>query len=212
MNFTTQPGTIPHRAIAWLQAQPPGSVWPTAVVADALDVDGRTLVAAMGPAVRAGVVRVECHRGHNSWSLGDGKAHSLEVPLGDTDETDDDPPVQRVVPAASAPAPAAEPAPPARPQRRPRGPDKAPRKKAQPTAGPAAAPLARSFAATEPAFPDWQLRLNELGEIAKPPRFAIWSDGALSIERAGQRLEFNTEETRSLCNYLDGVLRGGVEA
>lgn len=99
--FFAQPGTIPARVIDWLHEEGRGGEWATAVLAEALAVDGRTLVASMKPAIVAGAVSVRCREHLNYWRLGTGQPSAPRPPDNEPDEPDEpgDHPQQSVVKA-----------------------------------------------------------------------------------------------------------------
>lgn len=95
MTYRTQPGTLAHRVVEWLETQPPGAKFSTAEICEAIDADPSGFVPCVLTAVREGVLRRH-RRPENmrvsDWSLGNG------VPL--EGEGSPDP-----VPAAPPPAP-----------------------------------------------------------------------------------------------------------
>jgi len=75
ITYKTQPGTIPHRAVAYLRTLPPGTQKSTAELAHAIDADPETIVFTMRPARDAGMVNAEYVPGDKRrlyWSLGNG--------------------------------------------------------------------------------------------------------------------------------------------
>jgi len=75
MTYTTTPGTLPHRAIAYMQTKPRGTEIGTAVLADALDYDANGFSSALNLAVKAGLMKCRIQNGARRmayWSLGDG--------------------------------------------------------------------------------------------------------------------------------------------
>lgn len=75
MTYQTQPGTLAHRVVEYLKAQPPGTELSTAAIAEAIDCDSSGFTASMATVVRDGIVRRR-FTPHNRrvllWSLGDG--------------------------------------------------------------------------------------------------------------------------------------------
>lgn len=98
--YVPQPGTIAARAIAWFQEQGVGKSVPTAVLADALDVDPRGLTNCLGRALAAGALSRERSDGLWFWSLA--IAHGADAAATPDDDPDFSE-VKRTVPAASAP-------------------------------------------------------------------------------------------------------------
>lgn len=86
MTYTTTPGTIPHRAVAYMQKQPRGTQISTIVLCDALDISSANFASVMVGAVKAGLMKTEVRiegRRVTYWSLGDG------VPLAISNDPDD---------------------------------------------------------------------------------------------------------------------------
>lgn len=205
MTNTPQPGTIPARAIAWMQAQPPGSSFAAAVLADALDIDRNVISPILQWPVKKGAILVEKREGRLYWSLPiSGQAAAPAAAPPDDDEHDDAPPVQRIVPAASAPKleippPAAAVVPSLPPSLRPGHPKPARKQSPKPPRVPVPAkpkPVDIHLVAAEPSRHD--------------TRLAVWSDGAMTIERGPVRLDFTLDETRRILAYLDHL--SGVAA
>ena len=98
MSYEPQPGTIPHKAVRHLRAQPAGAEFTSAQLCDAIDCDTDNFAVLMRRAIQAGAVTVRCKPGHGKllfWSLGDGK------PLPKAEDHEDDEPLPR----KSAPQP-----------------------------------------------------------------------------------------------------------
>lgn len=76
MNYTPQPGTLAHRIVEHLRAQPPGTTMTSVQLAEALDVDDSTyIIASLVAAVKHGVVHKDWQADNKRlllWSLGDG--------------------------------------------------------------------------------------------------------------------------------------------
>lgn len=72
MTYTTQPGTLQHRALAVLRALPPGSRLSTIELAEAVDNTPDAVAEAMTPAVKAGAIACHGRFASRFWSLGDG--------------------------------------------------------------------------------------------------------------------------------------------
>jgi hypothetical protein len=94
MTYTPQPGTIPHRAIAFLEKQPPGTDLAAAVICEDLGVDTNSFSVRMKLAREAGLVRTRKEGRLLFWGLGDG---TPDLQPRDQDEREE------------APAPAATP-------------------------------------------------------------------------------------------------------
>jgi hypothetical protein len=95
VSYTPQPGTIPFRVIQHLQSLPSGTPASTAELAEALEIAPNSLPPIMRAALNAGLVmrkpfQTLAGRCSHHWTLGAGAAE---------DEVDDDPVVQRTVPA-----------------------------------------------------------------------------------------------------------------
>lgn len=71
--YIPQPGTIPARALAYFQAQPPGHTLSSAVLADELDVNRNGMKAVLAHALLGGALKCEKREGLNFYSLGDGQ-------------------------------------------------------------------------------------------------------------------------------------------
>lgn len=102
MTYQTTPGTLPHRAIEYLKSRAPGTELSTPVFVDILGADIAGFSTSLANCLRAGLLKATTKPGNRRmlfWSLSDG----VPVAAADTDdEADDQPPVQRVVPAAAA--------------------------------------------------------------------------------------------------------------
>jgi hypothetical protein len=74
VSYEPQPGTIPHRVIAWLRKHPTQEP-STAELAEAVSCDPAGMASCMAPAVSAGLVKRSKVAGFRTlwWSLGDGK-------------------------------------------------------------------------------------------------------------------------------------------
>lgn len=217
MSYIPQPGTLPARVVAHLQGLPPGTELATGVLADALDVDTRGFTPNLEYAVRGGLLTREKRDGRLYWGLGTGERIVRESIDG---EPDDDPIVQRVIPASAA-LPAAEavkklpkqrtvpakatgvslvdmpawvaPVPAPVPEPKKRGPK--PRAKLAPP--PSAAP-ARAITPYKPKPGPAKLRV------------ALWSDGQLQIQRGDfELILLAADETRQLVHYLERMGGGG---
>lgn len=98
MTYTPQPGTVPHRAIAYLKALPEGIRPSTVELAEALSVDPAVVTATMPPALRVGKVErfpfvTAAGRASYRWAAGSSDA----APAAPA-EVDDDPPRRELVP------------------------------------------------------------------------------------------------------------------
>lgn len=76
MTYTTQPGTVPHRALEFLKSKPPGFSIATAPFAEAIDVDVGSLSASLATPRKHGLIASE--RSTKGmflvWSLGNGES------------------------------------------------------------------------------------------------------------------------------------------
>lgn len=69
MTYTPQPGTIPARVIAWLQQQPKGAMFASAVLADAVDCDVADITGSLRYVAERGGVCLEKRAGRSYWGL-----------------------------------------------------------------------------------------------------------------------------------------------
>lgn len=117
MNYTPQPGTLAHRIVEHLRAQPPGTTMTSVQLAEALDVDDSTyIIASLVAAVKHGVVHKDWQADNKRlllWSLGDGAPQ----PKPEDDEPDEPlnpppeiPKVANLWPGLATPAPDTRPA------------------------------------------------------------------------------------------------------
>lgn len=93
MTYESQPGTIPHRVLAYMRSKPEIKRHRTAEMCEALDIDPAIFAASMAQARKGGAVTAqEPEPGEGRgfwWILGDGKGHAPEH--------DEDAPMQRRV-------------------------------------------------------------------------------------------------------------------
>lgn len=172
--YTPHPGTIAARALAHLQAQPPGTELASAVLADALDIDSASVIPCLAAAISHGVLANTKRMGLLYWRLGTGQPVTLQ-------DRDADAPIQRTIPATAAPKPKALQAP--QPAPAPPGPT-APRRTT-----PKPASTAVAIAIAQP--------------IRTTLRLAVWSDGSLAIERGSEHMHFTVDESRQIVRYLE---------
>lgn len=99
--YIPQPGTVAARVVAYLRTLPSGVMQSSAVIAEALDCDPE-----IGPymklAYENGLVSREKRDGRLWWGIGYPGLRSLSAPLpvsADDDDVDEEPIVQRTVPA-----------------------------------------------------------------------------------------------------------------
>lgn len=85
MSYQPQPGTIPHRAISFLQKQDAGTELAAAVICEDLGIDTNSFSVCMKPAREAGLVRTRKEGRLLIWSLGDG---TPDLPPRDEEEVD----------------------------------------------------------------------------------------------------------------------------
>lgn len=97
--YVPQPGTIPYRAIQYLQRLAPGATIANGPLADELDVTTGTLVSCLATAVHHGAVKRDRRDGIIHWSLCDG---TPLPPAPDADEDPDMPSKIVITPAAVA--------------------------------------------------------------------------------------------------------------
>lgn len=215
--YTTTPGTIPHRAAEILRALPEDQRergLSSAQLAEQLGQPAGSIATILHTGRSWGFFRATKIDGLLFWSMGDGKP--LPWRLDDEDRL---PMVHRTVPAAEA-APLTIPV-------FAKAPTPAPRK-AKPVAiaklepvvlnRPPVPPAPEPPPSPEPArqTPPFSDMLNaELQRLAcvdrtprttAPLRLALWSDGALVIERDGNAVEYTPDETRLIVAYLERLV------
>lgn len=206
--YTPQPGTIPARAVAFLQTLPPGTEMQSGPLADALGVGISGFGSWLDYAVRNGAISCVKREGRLYWSLGRGeRARSESV----DEEPDDAPPVQRTVKAqpgsisltdvpawpgldidaGSALAPKIAPLPASKASKGQRQ-------------------RAKTATATPPACQDSNAKpvraITPYQRTAGPQtmRVALWSDGQLQIQRGDfELILLAPEETKQLVHYLE---------
>lgn len=203
--YVPQPGTIAARAMAILDLLPEGQSIPNAVLATQLDQTSNVVLASLRAAERHGVVQ-RCSEGGYAvrWRKGDGTppAPAYGDP-NDPDETDNAPPVQRVVKARAGDIALPEAL---------RGMLGAP------------PPVTSDFDDTDHPLTDTPPKGAEAAHApATPPcgrddatpndgvvpqgnefRCALWSDGRLHVETyPGSFLLLTKDETRQLVRYLE---------
>lgn len=98
MSYTPQPGTVPHRVLAYLRALPDGIRPSTVELAEALSVDPAVVTATMPAALRDGQVQrhpftTASGRASYRWTAVVGQP-APKAPA----EVDDDPPRRKLVP------------------------------------------------------------------------------------------------------------------
>lgn len=188
MTYTPRPDSIADRAHQQLTLQGELS---GAALADAIDLDDRgTLQPSLAIALREGYIAKTTREGLNYYRVGDG------VPLKPaSDDVDDDPPVQRVVPAKAAPVPAT---PPPRPKVKAKV---KPAKKAQ-------APALTLHAAELKDLPAGVVKELSAGarKIAQPagsePVFGVLTDGRVVIECVENVMVLSRQESDRLRGLL----------
>jgi len=217
INYAPRAGSVPARVIAHLECLPPDSQLTAAVLADALDIEDTSIHSGVEYTVKHGLLARHKRNGLVYYSLGNG------TPTREPADEDDDPIVQRVVPAAEATtaaglvrkprrqrsADAAQGAPESRTSLVdvPRWPgldiDKTPAAVAAPA--PALAP--RVTTAPKPRAETASPPIAELPPPAAEFRCALWSDGRLHIETyPGNFLLLTKDETRELVKYLERMV------
>ncbi len=176
ITYAPRAGSAPALVIEHLQGLSPGAELPTAVLAEAVDIESACLPSCLEYAVKHGMLAREKRGTRLYWRLGNG------VPLPVPD--DDDPPRQRVVKTEGAALPDL-----------PRWPglDTLP--------PPAPAPKKRG---PKPGTGAMQL-VPRCGDAVGSAvlRIALWSDGQFVIERGSERIEFTRHETQQIVGYLD---------
>ena len=192
--YVAKPGSIADRAIAFLQSQPAaGTEISTSVLAEAVRVSGSSLPACLEAALKAGAIFVRKKGGHVRsplfWSLVDHSAKHAQTgeaisPANGSQKPD-----------GGAPIPAAK----AGRETPPKGANRAASAGQSHGAEGSASPAGRgnNVAPASGAAPAFQ-----------SPRFALWSNGVLQIERdavggAAPIVLLSPDETRALVRYLD---------
>jgi hypothetical protein len=205
MTYEPRPGTTAQRVIAYLQLQPPGTELLTSQLAEGLGVPPLNIPPCLAPALNAGILRQRKKDGHVRapayWSLAEhgvkangnaqgihpeqGPQHVLKAEAERPDATD------RGAPANASPV---------------GGPTGAGQPAAAGPAGSGSIPIiafARDRAVRE------RDRRSPTAASPQPTglRVALWSDGALVIERGAVLVaSLTAEETTHLVKYLDAVL------
>jgi hypothetical protein len=181
--YEPRPGTTAQRVIAYLQLQPPGTELLTSQLGDALGVPPLNIPPCLAPALSAGLLRQRKKNGHS-------RAPAYWS-LGDHAAGEPATNGAHAAPVADEEVPAPPP-----PQPHP--------------AGNGSIPII-AFAR------DRALRERDRRTPTATPqptglRVALWSDGALVIERnAFFVASLTADETRHLVEYLDKVLLDRVE-
>lgn len=75
--YTTQPGTLPHRAVEYFRAHPKAEL-SSAALAEAIDAPDANVAACLYKAVRFGLLHARKDGRLLMWSLGDGKPEPEE--------------------------------------------------------------------------------------------------------------------------------------
>lgn len=200
--YEPQPGTIPFNVIKWLRAQPAGASFSSAVIAEEVGVHTESLGPCMKPAIDSGHIVTERINGLKHWRLGNGTPPPASAPDADQDPVTSPAPeptsglgAELVLgwkaPAASATEP---PAPPS---------EGTSAIELQPPPEPAATSLREVRSEDEVRSTIYRLGRDLPPTPIRPFRSALWSDGQLQIEKGGQSLVLNVQETRDLMRYLD---------
>jgi hypothetical protein len=187
VSYTPTPGTIPHRAAEILRALPSKSRGLSAAqLAEALGQPGMNVAGFLAVPRQHGFFKAEKIEGLLFWSMGDGV--SLKPA-----EADDEPPVQRIVPANTKrgrmlPIVNASPPPP------------------PPNAAVITEPVGLNIDAVHRAVAAMSIQaLKPTAEARQGLRLALWSDGALNIEPGTERMEFGFDEVRQIVAYLERI-------
>lgn len=178
-DYAPRPGSKAEAA-AWAIQAAPGGELSTAALADEIDADSGTIAALLAWPLKQGYFARTLRAGINWWSMGDG------TPLAA--EPDDEPPVQRIVPARGTAIDV-----PKQTRRARRTPAPPPPKKAR--AAPPA-PLAPALpAVVTPASP-----------AAPALSVAVFNTGELLLEVPGQSaLRLDGRQTADLLRWLQRV-------
>jgi len=219
MSYTPQRGSVPDRVIDWLRRQPAGSVHSDTLMADRFGIPRSSLFAYLKAAIGHGLLVMLVEDGRTSYGLAPGERTLHSAPWGQA-------PVTRVEAAPPAADDGLLQAPAAAPEAQP---DPEPVIEAAPEPEPEPAPEIPVFNADAPPLAEPAQRSRDRGITiadldrlrqdrapiisqacpSRPLRCALWNDGTLVIEHAGQRLEMPREDSQSLFDYLDRVM--GIE-
>jgi hypothetical protein len=227
MTYEPRPGTTAQRVIAHLQLQPPGTELLTSQLGDALGLQALNIPPCLAPALSAGILRQRKKDGHPRapayWSLVQMEA-SRAGPASDGSQK----PNGAGHSSSTAPRQSWQPYTPAGPTTRFEGRGREARRYG-PWCPCQRQPGRRTNGhwATRRRGPRWQrqhphhrLGARSCSARARAPladcraspqptglRVALWSDGALVIERGAVFVaSLTAEETRHLVQYLDKVL------
>jgi hypothetical protein len=188
MSYEPRPGSLPQRVLAWLELQPHGAEFLTSQLGEALGVPPVNIPSCMGAALEAGLLyrrqKIAHQRAPAYWSLVDHAAGKPAARAANGAHAD---PVAGDEAAASPPPP--------------------------PPPPPAASIPIIAFARQRAEHADARDRRTPTA-TPQPTglRVALWSDGALVIERGPHLVaSLTAEETRHLVEYLDKVLLDRVE-
>ena len=184
--YTTTPGTIPHRAIEFLKSQPPGAEFTTVEVGAALGIDPENFTWTMATAVRAGAVRRRFRPDNRRilyWSLGDG------TPL-------DDEQLEAMSRSATKPAKPAKEEPPRTTWVKPAE-----------AAAPAPVVLPAVSATPKIRKPRAKPVDTDAAHAEKPTAFraCLWTDGKLQLENDGNLMLLTAREVAQLRRLLGAV-------
>lgn len=200
MTYKPVPGTIPYRVIEVLSGV---AEMTSAQIAGELDIEAKQLLVYMKSALAHGAVVKELRDGLLRWRLGDGTPPASAVAADDG--PDDQPMVHRVVPAAEALAAqpkVAKQAPGASAKRQAKAAKKV--GKAEDGPSPETCESEASYRDVVQAVyaRDCAAELASMHGGSHPMRCAVWSDGALTIERNGLRMDISPDESRALLQML----------
>lgn len=187
-DYAPRPGSKAEAAAWAIQAAPKGEL-STADLADEIDCDSGTIAALLAWPLKHGYFARTLREGINWWSMGDGTPPAAEP--------DDDPPVQRTVPAprgTAIPVPKKKTKAKRRPPPTPRAAPATPRRPRQVALTPARAPALPSIA--PPAPPPGAPALS----------VAVFNTGELLLEVPGQQpLRLDGQQTADLLRWLQRV-------
>jgi hypothetical protein len=208
MTYEPRPGTTAQRVIAHLQLQPPGTELLTSQLGDALGVPPLNIPPCLAPALSAGILRQRKKDGHPRapayWSLADHAKANGNAPAARNTPPEG---ANRDASAGQSHGAEGSESPPGR------GTDGAPALGAAPVLSPPPAangiPLIAFARERAERVADARERRAPTVASHQPTglRVALWSDGALVIERGPHLVaSLTAEETRHLVQYLDKVL------
>jgi hypothetical protein len=178
-SYTTQPGTVPHRVIEHLKAQPPGTELSTAELAEAVGQPAGSMNGFLSSPRNHGALHAEKKHGLLFWSLGDG------APLAPPADREPDEPLRPVPKTPKKTASLFD-------VRQPR--DIKPSKAAAPVIEPGIPiPIVRIVPAVPQPAPT---------PAADRAKFGAYSDGTFCIQRGTDTIWLSASEAKELAEFV----------